>query len=124
VNAESNRFDDFLAEIEAEAQAEGAAAVAELAAFDLRYRLAHELLVRRRQLRLTQAKLAERTGVGQAEISRIEGGRANPTVATLAALARGLGCGVTLTPLAGDAGVRRRVTRRARTLEGAAQAPA
>lgn len=94
----SNKFSEFLEEVEAEAQAEGPTAVAELAAFDERYRLAHQLMVRRRELGLTQAKLARMTGIGQADISRIEGGRANPTVATLAAVARALGLQLGLVP--------------------------
>ncbi len=93
------KFRDFLTEIEDEARAEGPAAVAELAAFDERYRLAHELMVHRRQKGLTQTKLAQLTGVGQADISRIESGRANPTVSTLATLARALGFGIALVPL-------------------------
>ena len=90
----SNMFSEFLEEIEAEARAEGPAALAELAAFDQRYRLAHELMVRRREAGLTQAQLARLTGLGQADISRIESGRANPTLSTLAAVAHALGCGI------------------------------
>jgi DNA-binding XRE family transcriptional regulator len=106
----SNKFSEFLEEIEAEAQAEGPAALAELAAFDQRYRLAHELMVRRREAGLTQAKLAKLSGVAQADISRVESGRANPTVSTLAAIARALGYSLALVPLqspAADAGPRR-----------------
>jgi DNA-binding XRE family transcriptional regulator len=95
----STTFGEFLEEIEAEAQAEGPAAVAEIAAFDERYRLAHQLMVRRRELGMSQARLAKLSGVGQADISRIEGGRANPTVGTLAAVARSLGMGLGLVPL-------------------------
>ena len=43
---------------------------------------------------LTQAQLAEACGVQQAVISRIEGGKANPTLETVELLARG--CGRTL----------------------------
>jgi DNA-binding XRE family transcriptional regulator len=92
-------FGELLAEIEAEAQTEGPAAVAELAAFDERYRLAHQVMVRRRELGLTQAKLARLTGVAQADISRIEGGWANPTLATLAAVAHALGLQLGLVPV-------------------------
>jgi DNA-binding XRE family transcriptional regulator len=95
----SNKFSEFLEEIEAEARAAGPEALSELAAFDERYRLAHELMVRRRQAGLTQAKLAKLTGIGQADISRIESGRANPTVSTLAAMAHALGYGISLVPL-------------------------
>ena len=40
---------------------------------------------------LTQQQLAEKTGIDQAAISRIESGRANPTLNTLDALAEGVG---------------------------------
>ena len=93
------KFSELLEEIEAEALAEGPAAFAELAAFDERYRLAHELMVRRRGAGLSQARLANLSGVGQSDISRIESGRANPTVGTLAAVAHALGCGIGLVPL-------------------------
>jgi XRE family transcriptional regulator, regulator of sulfur utilization len=93
------KFRDFLTEIEDEARAEGPAAVAELAAFDQRYRLAHELMAHRRQKGITQTRLAKLSGIGQADISRIESGRANPTISTLATLARALGFGIALVPL-------------------------
>ena len=48
----------------------------------------------RRAAGLTQAQLAEACGVQQAVISRIEGGKANPTLETVELLARG--CGRTL----------------------------
>ena len=41
--------------------------------------------------RLTQKELAERCGIRQSNISRIENGSCSPTVATLQALASGLG---------------------------------
>ncbi|MBI3977267.1 MAG: helix-turn-helix transcriptional regulator [Chloroflexi bacterium] len=60
--------------------------------------MAHQLMARRRQLKLTQTRLAEKSGIGQAEISKIAGGRSNPTLDTLAALARALDCHVSLVP--------------------------
>lgn len=39
---------------------------------------------------MTQAQLADATGVPQAEISRIENGNANPTIETVARLAAAL----------------------------------
>lgn len=48
---------------------------------------------------LTQAALAERTGVPQPSIARyLSGGRATVTVATLERLAQGVGCRVVLVP--------------------------
>jgi DNA-binding XRE family transcriptional regulator len=110
----STKFNEFLEELEAEARAEGPAAQAELAALDERYHLARELMARRREAGFTQAKLARLTGVAQADISRIESGRANPTVSTLAAVAHGLGYGIDLVPLE-SRGVSVGATRRART---------
>ena len=40
---------------------------------------------------LSQAQLAQRTGIRQSNISRIETGACSPTIATLQALARGMG---------------------------------
>jgi ribosome-binding protein aMBF1 (putative translation factor) len=91
-------FDDFIAEIEAEAQAEGPEAVAELEAFRLHFSLARQLSAQRRAQHLTQKQLAERSGIHQAEISRIERGQANPTTATLGALTGALGLDIQLVP--------------------------
>ena len=49
-----------------------------------------QLASRRKAAGMTQRDLAEKTGVGQAAISRIESGRANPTLDTLEALCDGL----------------------------------
>jgi DNA-binding XRE family transcriptional regulator len=89
-------FEDFITEIEAEAVAEGPHAVAELEAFRLHFSLARQLCEQRRAQGLTQRQLADRSGVDQAEISRIERGQANPTTATLGALVSALGLDVRL----------------------------
>src|SRR5690606_6744689 len=52
----------------------------------------------RKARRLTQPVLSELTGIQQAEISRIERGVGNPTVATLLRLADALGQRLTLVP--------------------------
>ena len=87
----SRKFKDFMREVEVEAQREGSHAVAELRAFDAHYKLAAEFILLRKQRGLTQRQLSTKSGVQQAEISRIEGGCANPTVSTLSALASALG---------------------------------
>lgn len=51
----------------------------------------------RRAADLTQGELAERCGVQQAVISRIEAGKANPTLETMELLARGCGRDLKLT---------------------------
>jgi ribosome-binding protein aMBF1 (putative translation factor) len=99
----SRKFKDFMREVEEEAQREGPHAVAELRAFDAHFKLATELILLRRKRRLTQRQLSAMSGVQQAEISRIEGGRANPTVSTLSALASALG---------GELGIRIRAASR------------
>ena len=83
-------FDEFYAEVEAEAQAAGAEAVRDLRAKELKYELINALTTRRRELNLTQENLAERSGVAQTEISRIERGRKSPTMDTFSRLASAL----------------------------------
>lgn len=96
----SRKFSDFMREVEAEARREGPEAVAELAAFDAHFKLAAELILLRRKRRLTQRQLSARSGIQQAAISRIEGGRANPTLETISVLARSLGGELKLTAAA------------------------
>ncbi|MBF6214505.1 helix-turn-helix transcriptional regulator [Nocardia puris] len=68
-----------------------ASAVAEVRAeIRLAMALAEAIYVRRTELGLTQAELAERAGLTQAKISRIEGSDAVPTLPLLAKLARAL----------------------------------
>lgn len=43
---------------------------------------------------LSQEDLVERSGIGIASVQRIEAGNANPSLATLYALARGIPCSV------------------------------
>ena len=45
---------------------------------------------------MTQRDLSEKTGIDQAAISRIEAGRANPTLSTLEALAEGVGASMSV----------------------------
>jgi DNA-binding XRE family transcriptional regulator len=89
-------FDDFYREIEKEAEAEGPAALADLRAKELKYALINSLLNRRHELHWTQADLAERSGVAQEEISRIERGRKSPNMDTYARLAAALDLNVVL----------------------------
>ena len=46
----------------------------------------------RRERRITQQTLAERTGIAQADISRLEHGMGNPSARTLMRIAEGLHC--------------------------------
>lgn len=84
-------FDDLIQFIEDEAQSEGPNAVAELRAFDARFRIAAELLEARKQAHMTQRDLAAASGVQQAEISKIERGEITPGVSTVDRLLKPMG---------------------------------
>lgn len=55
------------------------------------YQIIQAMLDARKEYNLTQKDLAKITGIGQADISRIEHGNANPSINTLYRLAKGLG---------------------------------
>lgn len=55
------------------------------------YQIIQAILDARNKYGLTQKDLAEITGIGQADISRLENGSANPSINTLYRLAKGLG---------------------------------
>ncbi len=60
-------------------------------AYDPVYQVIKSLIEARRKKNVTQKQLAERTGITQPDISRLENGRGNPSLRTLNNLARGLG---------------------------------
>ena len=96
----TRRFSDFMRELDKETRREGPAAVAESEAFRAHFQVAREFIQRREALGLTQSQLAERSGIQQSEISRIERGSANPTLRTVHVLARSLRAEFHLTPTA------------------------
>ena len=55
------------------------------------FELKRTLIAARTSQHLTQKELSQRSGVRQSNISRIESGTTSPTVATLQALAAGMG---------------------------------
>lgn len=55
------------------------------------FEVARALIEARTSVNMTQKELAERSGIRQSNISRIENGTCSPTVSTLQMLARGLG---------------------------------
>ena len=57
---------------------------------DINHLLAYKLLLARKQANITQKELAQRTGIYQADISKIERGQGNPSLSTLNRLAEGL----------------------------------
>ncbi len=89
-------FRDLWQRIQAEAQAEGPDAVAQLTRMRHRYRLGAEFSLLRQEAGLTQDELADRTGIDQAEISRIERGASNATEDTLARIAQELDAEIAL----------------------------
>jgi DNA-binding XRE family transcriptional regulator len=86
-----NDFDQLITDIEAEAKAEGPEAVSELRVLDERFRLAGELLAARRHAKISQKELSRRSGVQQAEISKIERGEVVPQLTTMVRLLGPLG---------------------------------
>ena len=58
---------------------------------ELEYQITRMLVAARNEKQLTQKQLAEASGVRQSNISRIENGNCVPSIATLEALAEGLG---------------------------------
>jgi DNA-binding XRE family transcriptional regulator len=92
----ATKFNDYLAE----ARAKSTDDERELAAaFDAHYQavyvqhfeLGQQLTAQRTAAQLSQARLAELSGVPQPEISRIENGQGNPTRETLTKLGQPLG---------------------------------
>lgn len=55
------------------------------------YQLIRAMLNARDEQHISQRQLAAKTGITQADISKIESGEANPTLQTLKRLAEGLG---------------------------------
>lgn len=64
--------------------------------FDQAYSIARQVIELREKHHLTQVELAEKTGIPQAQISRIERGVISPTSATLARIAEALGADLRL----------------------------
>lgn len=89
------KFSDYVRELEERSTPGG---LAQLNAFRERYRYSTQIRQRRVQLGLSQQQLADRTGIDQAEISRIERGVIGPTELTALKLASALGSHWELVP--------------------------
>ncbi|MDQ6928179.1 MAG: helix-turn-helix domain-containing protein [Actinomycetota bacterium] len=61
------------------------------AVFDQAYSVTGQIIDLRKKHQLTQVELSEKTGIPQAQISRIERGVISPTTATLAKIAEAFG---------------------------------
>lgn len=57
---------------------------------EIEYQIVHALIDAREKNNYTQQQLAALTGINQADISKLENGRANPSIKTLQRLAKGL----------------------------------
>ncbi len=80
------KFDDFLAE-----QMKNPDFKSEYDALAPEFAVVQTLMEARIKVGLTQKQLSEKTGISQADISRIERGTANPSLKTLQRLASALG---------------------------------
>lgn len=63
---------------------------AEYDALEEEFRVIGELIQARQKRKMTQAQLAEKTGMKQAAIARLESGKANPSYKTLTKVAKAL----------------------------------
>ena len=66
-------------------------------ALESEFEIIQAMIDARKQSGLTQKELAERTGINQADISKLENGTANPSLRTLRRLADGMGMRMKLT---------------------------
>jgi DNA-binding phage protein len=91
-------FRDVWHDIVQEAEREGPEAIEQLEDFRSAFTWARELALARKSKNLSQSEVAKRTGIDQAEISKIESGAANPTVQTLSRLVAAYDMRVGLVP--------------------------
>ena len=82
----SVKFDDFLNE-----QLKDPEFKAEYEAFRPEHGVIQAIIDARKDSGLTQKELAEKTGIAQGDISKMEHGNANPSLRTLQRLAAGMG---------------------------------
>lgn len=69
---------------------------AEYDALEPEFSIIQAMIDARRASGLTQKQLAEKTGIAQADISKLENGSANPSLRTLRRLAAGMGMRIKL----------------------------
>ncbi len=60
-------------------------------ALDVEYAIKQAMIDARKASGLTQKELADRTGIAQGDISKLENGTGNPSIKTLKRLAAGMG---------------------------------
>ena len=69
---------------------------AEYDALEPEFSIIQAMIDARKASGLTQKQLAEKTGIAQADISKLESGNANPSLRTLRRLAEGMGMQIKL----------------------------
>ncbi|MDD6488993.1 MAG: helix-turn-helix transcriptional regulator [Clostridia bacterium] len=79
-------FDDYLNE-----QLKNDEFRAEYEALEPEFAIIQAMIDARKKSGVTQKELSEKTGIAQADISKIENGNANPSLRTLKRLANGMG---------------------------------
>lgn len=79
-------FQDFLTE-----QLQDADLKKEYDSLEIEFSIIQTIINTRKRSGLTQKELAEKTGIAQADISKLERGNANPSLKTLRKLATGMG---------------------------------
>jgi predicted transcriptional regulator len=62
----------------------------EYEALEPEYEIIRQIILARKELNITQKELAERTGIKQGNISRLEKGTYNPSLQSLKKVAKGL----------------------------------
>lgn len=80
------KFNDFLKE-----QLQDPELKAEYDALEPEFSIMQAMIDARKSSGLTQKQLSEKTGIAQADISKLESGSANPSLRTLQRLAAGMG---------------------------------
>ena len=81
-----SKFNQYLAE-----QLRDTAFKAEYDALEAEFAIIQAMITARQKTGMTQKQLAERTGIHQSDISKLERGNGNPSLRTLIRLAEGLG---------------------------------
>jgi len=82
----SNKFDDFLKE-----ELKDPEIREEYERLQPEHALIQAMIDARQKSGMTQKELADRTGIAQSDISKLEHGNANPSIRTLQRLAKGMG---------------------------------
>ena len=80
------KFNQYLTE-----QLKDSSFKAEYDALEAEFAIIQAMITARQKTGMTQKQLAERTGIHQSDISKLERGNGNPSLRTLSRLAEGLG---------------------------------